>query len=44
MTLRDHVRTTRRERIEETFKQPFIPGRRFDEPEITIEQMKLRTI
>jgi hypothetical protein len=43
MTLRDYVRPTRRERIEETIRQP-TPGRRFDEPGITIEQMKLRTI
>ncbi|HEY7078561.1 MAG TPA: hypothetical protein VH500_02600 [Nitrososphaeraceae archaeon] len=42
MTLHDYVRTTRRERIEETFRQPFIPGRHFDEPGPTIEQMKLR--
>jgi hypothetical protein len=36
MVLRDYVSTTWCERIEETFRQSFIPGRRFDKPGITI--------
>lgn len=42
MNLRNYVRTSRRERIEETFRQPFIPGRYFDEPSPSVDQMKIR--
>jgi 20S proteasome alpha/beta subunit len=42
MNLRNYVSTTRRERIEEMFRQPFIPGRHFDESSPTIDQMKIK--
>jgi len=42
MMIRDYVSTARRERIEELFRQPFIPGRRFDGSGPTIDQMKIK--
>lgn len=42
MKIRDYVSTARRERIEELFRQPFIPGRHFDESGPTIDQMKIK--
>jgi 20S proteasome alpha/beta subunit len=42
MNLRNYVRTSRRDRIEETFRQPFIPGRHFDESGPSVDQMKIK--
>jgi 20S proteasome alpha/beta subunit len=42
MNMRNYVDTSRRERIEETFRQPFIPGRHFDEPNPSVDQIKIK--
>jgi 20S proteasome alpha/beta subunit len=42
MTLKDYVSTTKREQKLEAFRQPFIPGRHFEEFGPTIDQMKIK--